>query len=228
MSRQYLAFDIETAKVLPDDLTDWKAYRPLRIACAAILLSDSEELVLWAGKEQMSQQEVGKVVEYLAAKVGQGYTILTWNGLGFDFDILAEESGMLAECKKLAIDHVDMMFHVLCRLGYGVSLNAAAHGMGLRGKPEGMNGAKAPILWAEGKRHEVLAYVTQDVQTTLDVALACEGCGNLSWIAKSGNLRTMRLPDGWLSVDQAEKLPQPNTSWMSDPWQRATFTEWMR
>jgi hypothetical protein len=45
------------------------------------------------------------------------YTIVTWNGTGFDFDILAEESGMLAECKGLAVNHVDMMFHVLCRLG---------------------------------------------------------------------------------------------------------------
>ena len=43
----------------------------------------------------MSQQEAAGLVEYLAAQVEHGYTIVTWNGLGFDFDILAEESGML-------------------------------------------------------------------------------------------------------------------------------------
>ena len=58
------------------------------------------------------------------------------------------------------------MFHVLCRLGHGVSLNAAAHGMGLEGKPEGMNGRLAPALWAEGKREEVLRYVAHDARTT--------------------------------------------------------------
>ncbi len=45
-----------------------------------------------------------------------------------------------AECRTLTLGHVDMMFHVLCKLGYGVSLDAAARGMGLAGKPEGMNG----------------------------------------------------------------------------------------
>jgi hypothetical protein len=121
-----------------------------------------------------------------------------------------------------------MMFHILCKLGYGVSLDAAAHGMGLQGKTEGMSGAKAPVLWAEGKRHEVLEYVSQDVKTTLDVALACEKCKKLSWIAKSGNLRTMRLPNGWLTVDAARQLPVPNTAWMTEPWPRESFMEWMK
>jgi hypothetical protein len=44
---------------------------------------------------------------------------------------------------------------------YGVGLDAAARGMGIKGKPEGMSGAVAPVLWAEGKREEVLSYVVQ-------------------------------------------------------------------
>jgi hypothetical protein len=225
MENEYLAFDIETAKILPADLSDWKSHRPLGISCAATLLSDSQELALWAGKEQMTKKECAELVHYLQTKVEQGYTILTWNGLGFDFDVLAEESGLKAECSQLAVSHIDMMFHVLCKLGFGVSLDAAAHGMGLAGKT--MNGADAPKLWAEDKRHQVLEYVTQDVRTTLDVALTCEKCKKLNWIAKSGNLRTMKLPNGWLTVDKAEKLPLPNTAWMSEPWSRSDFTEWM-
>jgi hypothetical protein len=228
MKNKYLAFDLETAKVLPENTHDFKPYRPLGIACAATLLSDTNELILWQGEgNQMSQQEAAKVVDYLKSQTANGYTILTWNGTHFDFDILAEESGMLAECRELAVRHIDMMFHVLCKLGYGVSLDAAAKGMGLEGKPEGMNGAVAPALWAEGKREEVLKYVAQDVRTTLEVALACEACGCLKWISKSGNLRTMALPRGWFTVEEAGKLRLPNTSWMTDPWKREEFTEWM-
>ncbi len=228
MERKYLAFDIETAKVLPETEADWKSCRPLGISCAATLLADSDEVMLWHGKDKLTKQEAAELVHYLTTQVEQGYTILTWNGLGFDLDILAEESGMLEECKSLAVNHVDMMFHILCRLGYGVRLDGAAKGMGVAGKPEGMNGALAPVLWAEGKRKEVLNYVAQDVRTTLDVAMACESCGQFRWIARSGKLRSMGLPDGWLTVNQAEKLPEPDTSWMSEPWPRSSFTNWMR
>ena len=230
MKRHYLTFDIETARVMPEADPKWRSHRPLGIACAATLLSDTDELTLWHGaaSDRLSREEAAGLVEYLKAKVREGYTIATWNGVGFDFDILAEESGMLAECRELAMNHVDMMFNILCRLGHGVSLDAAAKGMGLEGKPDGMNGAMAPVLWAEGKREVVLDYVAQDARTTAELARECEACGRFRWIAKSGKLRTMALRGGWLTVEQAEQLPEPDTSWMTDPWVRADFTAWLR
>lgn len=229
MRRKYLAFDIETAKVMPEGDPHWRSCRPLGISCAATLLDDTDELNLWHGatSDRLSQQEAADLVEYLTAQVNDGYTIATWNGMGFDFDILAEESGMLAECRKLAVTHVDMMFHILCRLGYGVSLNAAAKGMGLAGKPDGINGASAPNLWAEGKREAVLDYVAQDVRTTAALATACEASGWLRWITKKGAGRKMMLPGGWLTVEEAWELPEPYTSWMTDPWKRSDFTAWV-
>ena len=235
MTRKYLAFDIETAKLLPADTPDWRTSRPLGISCAATVLGDTNEVVLWHGgtdrehpQDLMSQQEAAGLVEYLESQVAHGYTIVTWNGVGFDLDILAEESGMLEPCRSLAVGHVDMMFHILCRLGYPVGLDAAARGMGLPGKPEGMNGAVAPTLWAEGKRHEVLEYVAQDVRTTLALATECEAAGGLQWITRSGKTRRMGLAKGWLSMDLAEQLPEPNTSWMTNPLLRTTFTGWLR
>ena len=228
MSRKYLAFDLETAKVLPEDVHDIKACRPLGISCAASLLADTNELVLWHGQDKMTQHEAAELVRYLTAQAENDYTIVSWNGLSFDFDILAEESKMLMECKCLAANHVDMMFHILCKFGYGVSLDAAARGMGLAGKTEGISGALAPKLWAEGKRQEVLNYVAQDVRTTAQVATACEACGQFRWISRRGRLRAMPLSDGWLPVEAAEKLPLPDTSWMADPWPRSKFTAWMR
>jgi hypothetical protein len=235
MTRKYLAFDIETAKLLPTDQPDWRPSRPLGISCAATLLGDTNELVLWHGgtdrkqpQDRMNQQEAAGLVDYLETQAAQGYTIVTWNGVGFDLDILAEESGMLEPCRSLAVDHVDMMFHIVCRLGYPVGLDAAARGMGLPGKPEGMSGAVAPTLWTEGKRQEVLDYVAQDVRTTLALATECEGSGEMRWITRSGRTRRMALPTGWLSVDSAEQLPEPNTSWMDNSWSRTTFTGWLR
>ena len=231
--RKYLAFDIETEKTTPDG-SDWKSCRPLGISCAATLAGDSDELVLWHGgkdrhhpADRMSQQEASGLVEYLVSQIGKGHTIVTWNGLGFDFDIVAEESGMLAECHALAQMHVDMMFHVFCQLGHGVGLDAAARGMGLAGKTKGMTGELAPVLWAQGKREEVLRYVCQDVRATLDLATTGEASGMFRWVARSGKVRSMALSEGWLAVSEAQRLPLPDTSWMDDPWPREKFTGWM-
>ena len=111
MPNQYLAFDIETAKVVPGEDFNWRPHRPLGISCAATLASDSDEPLLWYGKtpdgspeKQMSQQDAQGLVQYLSKMVADGFRILTWNGLGFDFDILAEESGAAARgrpCLKL-------------------------------------------------------------------------------------------------------------------------------
>jgi hypothetical protein len=69
MERKYLAFDLETAKVLPENMPDWKSHRPLEISCGATLCDD--ELALWAGKEQMTQEECAELVQYLKTKATQ-------------------------------------------------------------------------------------------------------------------------------------------------------------
>ena len=127
--RRYLALDIETAK-LPEG--DWRSCRPLGISCAATLPGDSREPVLWHGDDRvrpadrMSREEAAALVRYLSEKVAQGYTLFTWNGVGFDLDVLAEESGLLEQCRTLASGHVDMMFHILGKLGYEPHLRALA------------------------------------------------------------------------------------------------------
>jgi hypothetical protein len=131
MARRYLAFDIETAKDVPGDDFNWRPHRPLGISCAATLASDSSEVRLWHGKrddgtpaDRMTRDDVEGLVQYLCKMTEDGFTILTWNGLGFDFDILAEESAALAHCQACALGHVDMMFHIVCSLGYPVALES--------------------------------------------------------------------------------------------------------
>ena len=97
MKRRCLAFDIETAKVVSFDGADWRRYRPLGICCAATLLEGEDMPMIWHGGKsrtrptrQMKQRELSKLLEYLTRKSESGFTILTWNGVGFDFDVLAE------------------------------------------------------------------------------------------------------------------------------------------
>lgn len=233
MKKKYLAFDIETAKILPENYEDLHSHRPLGISCAAVLESDKDKPLTFCTTNtdgspaaQMNREDLGKLIDYLLDRQEAGYTIVTHNGLGFDFNILAEESGKTDECKALALNHVDMMFHIFCEKGFGVALNAAAKAIG-KSKPEGMSGSLAPRLWDEGEHQKVLDYVAQDCLLTLEVAHKSEQDGTFQWITRKGKPAFMSLPDGWLTVEKAMKLPDPDTSWMDNPWPRSKFVDWL-
>jgi hypothetical protein len=98
--------------------------------------------------------------------------------------------------------------------------------MGLAGKTQGVSGDLAPVLWAQGRREEVLAYVGQDVRIASGLATACEALGELRWVTRSGKVRSLMLSEGWLTVSEALGLPLPDTSWMDEPWRRERFTGW--
>lgn len=226
---KYLAFDIEIFKSIPEGVTDWKGLRPLGISCAAAIATGDEKTTLWrsAGDGPMTVAECRTMLAHLAGMHAKGYRLLTWNGLSFVFDVLAEESQMHQLCADLAMSHIDMMFHFFCLKGFPVGLNACAKGCGLPGKTEGMDGAKAPELWAAGEYEKVLEYVGQDVITTLAVAEAVERQKGFEWTAKSGRRNSIRINE-WKPVKECLELPEPDNSWMSDPWQRSKFTGWMQ
>lgn len=214
----------------PIDNTDWKRFRPLGITCAAAYSGDGGLWNWWAQKPdgRFANKISRGMCQTLVANLQlltRDYTILTWNGLGFDFDVLAEESGMHEECKELALEHIDMMFHFFCSKGFPLGLDAAAKGMGLPGKPEGMDGVIAPQLWAEGQYHRVLDYVSWDVKNTLWVAEACDKAHCLEWTAKSGRRNTW-YSGKWLTVKEAMEIPELDTSWMTNPWPRNKFYGW--
>jgi hypothetical protein len=234
MARRYLAFDIETAREVPGADFNWKAHRPLGITCIASLTTGSDQPRIWLTRNsddtpapRMSQGDVAAFVEHLSAAVDEGFVPLSWNGLAFDFDVVAEESALVDECRKLAIHHVDMMFHVVCEKGFPVALKSAASGLGLPGKLAGVEGIDAPALWAAGQHELVTAYVAQDVRTTLAVAETSEQRRSFAWTTRKGTTSSMPLPRGWLTVDQAMQLPLPDTSWMSDPPSRSDWSGWV-
>ena len=111
--KRYLASDIETVEPFPEE-GDWRDVRPLGIGCAAAYASDLKKPMAWFGRsqdgsirERMTQEENALMVRQLVqftkrdskSPDKEPYTLLPWNGLGFDLDILAEESGLERECQ---------------------------------------------------------------------------------------------------------------------------------
>jgi hypothetical protein len=233
-TRKYLAFDLETAKQLSGDFSHWRKHRPLGITCAATCVNGEEPRLWYSPGEngkpaaRMTRDDVQQLASFLGVMSGQGYTILTWNGASFDFDILAEESGSYDLCRQCAHDHVDMMFHLVCMLGFGVKLAKAAEGLGLAGKADGMTGADAPRLWAAGEYEKVLLYVAQDVRLTLQIAAACERHGEFAWITGKGIRKTKPLAGGWRRVAEALQLPLPDPAQVQRPISREDCLAWMR
>lgn len=241
MTKKYLAFDLEIATPIPAGATDWNEYRPFGIACAATWASDMSVPILWAAagnSQHMFRDEIGPVVAadllvYLRTAAAQGYTLVTFNGAGFDFNVLSEElrkyghHRLASDCPALARNHIDIFFHIFCAKGYAKGLDTIARGMGLAGKPEGVNGALAPQMWVDGRYHEVLDYCAQDARTTLDIAHLIDQRRFVQWESRSGETDKTDMPDGCLTVEQALQLPEPDVSWMDDPWSRDKFVGWL-
>ena len=91
-----------------------------------------------------------------------------------------------------------------------------------------------PILWhggndrtcpADGMNREEAVELVDYLAD--QVGHGCEACGAFRWVARSGKLRSMTLPERWLTAEAAGRLPEADTSWMDDPWSRERFTAWM-
>lgn len=233
---KWLSWDIEVAALGLDTAEDWKQYRPLGITCYAMAcVAGNGTIIAYAacGKtngtrhaHRMHKDECIGLVYNLRDHVKDGYTLLTHNGVSFDFDILAEESGMHAECVELAMNSVDTCLLMHCLRGFPVGLDAICKGMGIKGKIEGMSGSLAPQMWADGKYDEVLAYVAQDAKCTLEVGLEIEKHRVLRWVSQRGNMKHQFMPM-LLPVREALALPEPNVKWMDQPMPRSRFTDWM-
>ena len=234
------AFDLEIAKILPEDETDWHQHRPLGITCAAVCRMGGEESPVFdmfaTGNGRMPVDEVRDLVRSLQAVVKMGYTLVTWNGAAFDFQVLADESGMWLECAELALNHVDLMYNVVCVKGHYLGLSAASSGCGVVPKLktvtlkdgstlEDMNGAKAPELWSAGERNAVLTYLERDVLTTAQLAAFVRDTGFIRWISRKGrkNIARVKLTP---VTEALENIPYPNTGWMSDPPDRREMIAW--
>lgn len=221
----FTAFDIEQWKELPAETTDLDAERPLGMSCASWMTTGMKEPVMYGEPGRaMTTEEVDEFIGDLVFSSGR---LVTWGGLGYDFRTLAEEGTQPDLVKRMALAHIDGMWQFFCTRGFCIGLDAIAKGMGLPGKTEGMSGAFAPTYWRNPKlAPQIIDYLKQDVRTTLAVAEKFDGTAR--WLSKKGK-PTEAVLGPWMTVEECDKLPLPDVSWMRDgeAWSRSKFRGWI-
>ena len=237
MAVRAAAFDLEIARLIPPGASDFFAFAPLGITCAAVASRAAPAPRFWQGVPQMGQADCQALVAELQKLVTDGYKLVTWNGCAFDFRVLAQESGLPAECAELAAQHTDLMFIVTCLRGHYLGLDKALHGAGLAGKrrtvtlsngslASEMSGTLAPQLWADGEHEAVLSYLGDDVKQLLELAEWVETHRAIRWTSIKGNPNEIRVPQLY-SVRECFRLPLPDTAWMANPPARTSFVQWI-
>jgi len=248
---KFVGFDLEVC-TWPES-GNWDKETPLGISCVGLMGSDWDEPeVLYASScsgspepRAMREDELHHVLALFKEYRHKGYIIVSWNGLQFDFlNMALSDPSHAYDYAMIAMDHIDMMFYILCHKGWPVGLEAVAHGIGLSGKTAGMSGDKAPDMWM-GKeepndlgdmelipstledRNKVLEYVGQDAITTVDIVEIASRTKTLKWRSKSSG-RWQFLEFMPLTTKVCLNIPVPDTSWMDNPLTRESFYDWTK
>jgi len=249
-----LAFDLEISRPFVDG--EWRG-KDLGISCIGLASTDGKMRDAWTmtddaarhGNHAMKPEGLDIVLDTLASYAIRGYKILSWNGLGFDFPMIYEYVEQKQLCKALALSHYDLAFQMFCVKGFMIGLDTAAKGMGLTGKIAGMRGEIAPSMWSGVDDTElaksleaqtdlkpgsieaqemVLKYVQQDAVTATEVIEKANRIGHVTWVSRSGKKNRWWLPTpALLSVAECLALPEPDTSWMSEPRTRDEYAGWL-
>ena len=235
---KFVAFDLETAKLIPENASDLKQHMPLGISCAALAYGDRAGVTIWQGVPQMDKAACQKIVSELREAVNNGYTLLTWNGCGFDFSVLAQESGLTEKCSDLALGHVDLMLLVTFTKGHFLGLDKALTGAGLGGKVKtltlsdwtvltSMEPAQWRLIYGHADKYQaVLNYLRADVTQLLKLARVISTRKQIEWTSNSGRPQSVPVSKVLLAKE-CFGIPEPDVSWMDNPPSREQFVEWI-
>lgn len=219
-----LAFDLEITNLLPD-FVSWRQNRPLGISVVGFAGPEGTFSINAEAPNAFDKELAIDMTGALYTLWTQGVTIITFNGLAFDFAVLADASGMYDECREMALSdgHVDLMFNAYMHLGWNIGLNTACKETCGIQKSGFANGAEAPQAWHDGRHLEVIEYCKNDAEITLALYNALRLDLPLKWKTRSGKgkLRVLRGRRDWQptwSVSRMlKKEPPPLASFMDKP-----------
>ena len=236
---EILGFDLEVCNMLDID-KPLAEQLPMGITCAVVSRVQAPIAIfrppMTAGRyeDKLTTDRCIFLAEYLCEADFSGDTIVTVNGLGFDFRVLwAEIEGEFpaAPFVRMVKNHVDLGFAMLCGLGYMGGLVAMGKGMGVGSKTEGMDGVRAVELWKGGKEAQdnVIVYCSRDAELTAQVYNAVVTRKSLTWITKAGKSRDFDfgMDVSKLAVARALEFSEPDTSWMTSPRKRVDCLGWL-
>ena len=241
VEKQSLCRDCGKFGSIYDFRSDWKNHRPLGITCAALMADKTQQKYtpdFWWQNPKMNKGTCQKVAHDLC-ELSERYKIITWNGLNFDFDVLAEESGMYKECAELALNHIDLMLIVVTMRGHWLGLDKAAKGANIQGKLKNvilsdgaplndMSGGKAPGLWKAGEYKAVLDYLADDVRVTLELAQWIEKNKRIQWISDKGYEQSFKVPKLYTVKECLELSRDTIPHWVTNPIELKSMMEWIK
>lgn len=250
MDSGYVSLDIETDSLLPPRFVDGLDAPPV-VYCAATLEMRRTDLPggytltparAWPSAETvteagMTPRGIGELVDYLwEAWTVRGLRPLAWNGLGFDMRVIAahirDDPQALDRVRRLTLSMCDPMFTFFVHKGFPVGLNAVARAVTAHMGKSG-HGSEVHEKWHTGHRARVgvLAYCCRDVELTAAVASSIERDGEFRWVTKAGKRARFKHPAGghgvMATVEAADKVPRPDTSWMTTPIPKSDFIAWL-
>jgi hypothetical protein len=228
-----LSYDIEIYNEFPTegevDLADI-------IPSVAAIGTNKDDVEFFDDIPYMTKETACRLVNAMMDKYKQGYIPFTWNGLSFDFQLLGKYSGMLEECGILALNSIDGMFIVVANKGFFLGLDKALIGFNLETKRHKVNlndgtevtdmsGAKAPAFWRDGEYQAVKDYLYVDVVQPLALAEQIEKQRCIKWTSNAG--KPMYFSTPLKTVLECLKMPEVDTSWMTNPKPRSEFYSWI-
>lgn len=243
------SFDLESAQTIPDVVQyEDQHFVDLGITCAAVALcdcssddwSDTDNVVFWHSSDinRLDKADCCEIVHDCMALVKEGYTFLTWNGAGFDFKLLAVQSGMFKECAEIAYwHHIDMMLYPVFIKGHYLGLQKCLDGIGREGKLtvttlndgtviENMKGAVAPDMWAKGEFNAVLEYLNYDVCEPLALLQHMHNKKRIQWISAAGNPQSLNVERLMKVYEMYEYFPD-HANWEKFNINKFQFINWM-
>ena len=101
----YIGFDLETVRLPPKRQFDDTTPLNVGISCASLAYSE-HDVKVWQGTPSLTVEQCQDVVAELERINNTAKRVVTWNGSGFDYRVLAEESQLRERCIDLMIHHI--------------------------------------------------------------------------------------------------------------------------